>query len=100
MSKNSIWPMQRGPAGVAALRTREQRVSVLLVVACVRHSVACGLEDVVEELAAPLAVLHRVVALHRHQEGNQVWDGDGDIDRRVYAEKQGRQSRETGPEPG
>lgn len=53
-------------------RTCEQRVRVLLVVFGVQGVVASRLEDVVEELAALLAVLHRVLAFHQQQQGHQV----------------------------
>lgn len=59
---------------------------MLLVIVCVHRSVACRLEDVVEKLAASLAVLHRVVALHCHQEGNQVGNSYWALDDRVYTE--------------
>lgn len=53
-------------------RTCEQGVRVLLVVFGVQSVVASRLEDVVEELAALLAVLHRVLTFHHQQQGHQV----------------------------
>lgn len=71
-------------------RTCEQRVCVLLVIVCVHRSVACRLEDVVEKLAATLAVLHWVIALHCHQEGNQVRNSYWAIKCRVCTENKSK----------
>lgn len=65
------------------VRTGEQGLCVLLVVAGVQRGAASGLEDAVEKLAAALAVLHGVVALHRHQQRNQVRHGEGAVDHGV-----------------
>lgn len=62
---------------------------MLLVLLRVHRSTAGGLEDVVEKLAASFAVLHRVITLHCHQEGNQVWNSYWAIDCRVYTENKG-----------
>lgn len=60
-------------------RTCEQRVSVLLVVYGVKGVVPSRLEDGVEELAALLAVLHRVLTFHQQQQGNQVGHSDRSV---------------------
>lgn len=71
---------------------------MLLVVVCVHRSVACRLEDVVEKLAATLAVLHRVITLHCHQEGNQVWNSYRAVKCRVCTDNKGRNSEKLVPE--
>lgn len=62
---------------------------MLLVIVCVHRSIACRLEDVVEKLAASLAVLYRVITVHCHHEGNQVGNSYWAIDYRVYTENKG-----------
>lgn len=69
---------------------------MLLVVVCVHRSVACRLEDVVEKLAATLAVLHRVITLHCHQEGDQVWNSYRAVKCRVCTDNKGRNSEKLG----
>lgn len=69
---------------------------MLLVLQRTHRSVAGGLEDVVEKLAASFAVLHWVITLHCHQEGNQVWNSYRAIDYRVYTENKGINTEKLG----
>lgn len=77
-------------------RTCEQRVCMLLVTMRMHRSTACSLEDVEEKLAATLAVLHWVITLHSHQEGNQVGNRYWAIKCRVYTENKGRNTEKLG----
>lgn len=77
-------------------RTCEQRYCMLLVIMCMHCSLACRLEDVVEKLAATLAVLYWVITLHCHQEGNQVWNRYWAIKCRVYTENKGINTEKLG----
>lgn len=76
--------------------TCEQRVCVLLVMVCMHRSVTCRLEDVIEKLAAVLAVLHGVITLHCHQQGNQVWNSYWAIRSSVYTENKGINTEKPG----
>lgn len=69
---------------------------MLLVLLRAHHSVAGRLEDVIEKLAALFAVLHRVITLHCHEEGHQVWNSYRAIDCRVYTENEGINTEKLG----